>query len=419
MWLRISGKFLIIILIPMIFVGMIPFSFAEGNTEQCKKVYEAEGLSLLERFAVYKICLDLIDEDTIIFPKKVSKLYKVVKDYLEYCDDVYPIFLQVHLTEFHALVKRGATGCAKLYETPSYYETGPDRVAKIYFDLQSILKKHLEETKEQRAKALRDARIDQGQIMYVKDVFEEQEDKVDFLEKQIVEKNKKISENDIIIKDQLNVINSLNGKIKNTALTLDDYTSNIPASVLEECFREIDAKDISIIDKINELQQCSLVDYHIPITVSFETINAISNRAVEFCIDNYDLYLAVGNREFSNAAAFPLATRCLLLYEDPIWNYEGPDRFQVLVDFAKPKVAKLLHDTITSRQQSVYEANIKKGHVNAMVYVFILQEEKITLLEKQLAETNEQITKQEALMLEQLKTIQELFTLTKTNFSHF
>ena len=113
----------------MIFVGMIPFSFAEGITEQCKKVYEAEGLSLLERFAVYKICLDIIDEDTIVFPKKVSRTYKVVTDYLEYCDDVYPIFLQVHLAEFHALVKRGATGCAKLYETPSYYETGPDRVS--------------------------------------------------------------------------------------------------------------------------------------------------------------------------------------------------------------------------------------------------------------------------------------------------
>jgi len=192
----------------MIFVGMIPFSFAEGNTEQCKKVYEAEGLSLLERFAVYKICLDLIDEDTIVFPKKVSQLYKVINDYLENCDDVYPIFLQVHISEFHAMVKT-ATGCVKLYKSQSYHETGPDRVAKIYFDLQSILKKHLEETKEQREKSLRDARIDQGQIMYVKDLFEEQEDKIYFLEKQIIEKNKKISENDIIIKDQLNVTRSL------------------------------------------------------------------------------------------------------------------------------------------------------------------------------------------------------------------
>jgi len=403
----------------MIFVGMIPFSFAEGNTEQCKKVYRAEGLSLLERFAVYRICLDLIDENTIIFPKKVSRTYKVVKDFLEHCDDFYPIFLQVNLNEFHAIAKRGATGCSALYKTESYHESGPDRISKIYFEVQSILKNYLEETKEQRQKELRENRIHQGKIMNVHDIFDEQQDKIYFLEKQIIEKNKKISENDIIIKDQLNVINSLNGKIKNTALTLDDYTSNIPPGVLEECFREIDAKDISTIDKINELQQCSLVDYHIPITVSFETINAISKRAVEFCIDNYDLYLAVGNREFSNAAAFPLATRCLLLYEDPIWDYEGPDRFQVLVDFAKPKVAKLLDDTITSRQQSVYEANIKKGYVNAMVYVYILQEEKITLLEKQLAETNEQITKQEDLMLEQLKTIQELFTLTKTNFSHF
>ena len=255
--------------------------------------------------------------------------------------------------------------------------------------------------------------------MYVKDLFEEQEDKVDFFEKQIVEKNKKISENDIIIKDQLNVINSLNGKIKNTALTLDDYTSNIPVSVLEECFREIDAKDISTIDKINELQQCSLFNYHIPITVRFEVIEAISKRAVEFCINNYNLYLHVGNQEFIDAVEFPLATRCHLLYEDPIWDYEGPDRFQVLVGFVNPKVAKLLDDTIASRQQSVYDANMKKGYVMAMVYVYILQEEKITLLEKQLAETNEQITKQEAVMLEQLKTIQALFTLTKTNFSHF
>jgi len=403
-------------LIPMIFVGMIPFSFAEDNTEQCKKVYRATGLSLLERFAVYRICLDLIDENTIIFPKKVSRTYKVVKDFLEYCDDVYPIFLQVDLNEFHALVKRGATGCAGLYKSQFYHETGPDRVSKIYFDLQSILKKHLEDTKVQREKSLRDARIDQGQIMYVKDLFEEQEDKIYFLEKQIIEKNKKISENDIIIKDQLNVINSLTGKIKNTALNLDSYQFNVPISVLEECFREIDAKDISTIDKINELQQCSLVDYHIPITISFEAIEAISERAVEFCIDHYDLYVAVGKQGFSNAAEFPLATRCLLLYEDPIWDYEGPGRFQVFVDFVKPKVAKLLEDTITMRQQSVYDANMKKGYVMAMVYVYILQEEKITLLEKQLAETNEQITKQEAVMLEQLKTIQKLFILTKTNF---
>jgi len=416
MWLRISGKFLIIILIPMIFVGMIPFSFAEGNTEQCKKVYEAEGLSLLERFAIYKICLDLIDEDTIVFPKKVSRTYKVVKDFLEYCDDFYPIFLQVDLNEFHALVKN-ATGCVGLYKSQFYHESGPDRIAKLYFDLESILKKHLEETKEQRQKSLRDARIDQGQIMYVKDVFEEQEDKVDFLEKQIIEKNKKITDNDIIIKDQLNVINSLTGKIKNTALSLNDYTSNIPESVLEECFRDIEAKDISTLDKINELQQCSLFDFHIPITVSFEAIEAISKRAVEFCINQYDLYLHVGNQEFIDAVEFPMATRCHLLYEDPIWDYEGPDRFQVLVDFVNPKVAKLLDDTIASRQQSVYDANMKKGYVMAMVYVYILQEEKITLLEKQLAETNEQITKQEALMLEQLKTIQELFTLTKTHFS--
>jgi len=403
----------------MIFVGMIPFSFAEDNTEQCKKVYRAEGLSLLERFAVYRICLDLIDENTIIFPKKVSRTYKVVKDFLEHCDDFYPIFLQVNLNEFHAIAKRGATGCVALYKTQSYHESGPDRISKIYFEVQSILKNYLEETKEQRQKELRENRIHQGKIMNVIDIFDEQQDKIYFLEKQIIGKNKKITENDIIIKDQLNVINSLNGKIKNTALTLDDYTSNIPESVLEECFREIDAKEISTIDKINELQQCSLVDYHIPITVSFETINAISERAVEFCVNNYDLYLHVGNLEFLDAVEFPMATRCHLLYEDPIWNYEGPDRFQVLVDFVNPKVAKLLDDTITSRQQSVYEANIKKGHVNAMVYVFILQEEKITLLEKQLAETNEQITKQEALMLEQLKTIQELFTLTKTNFSHF
>ena len=93
-----------------------------------------------------------------------------------------------------------------LYDDPIWNYTGTDRAVALLNHLHDKTLEHLEKTKEERMQGVEDARISQSRIMHIEDLFKEQEEKIKFLENQLIEKDELIAKNDVVIQEQLNVI---------------------------------------------------------------------------------------------------------------------------------------------------------------------------------------------------------------------
>jgi len=106
-----------------------------------------------------------------------------------------------------------------------------------------------------------------------------------------------------------------------------------------------------------------------------------------------------------------------LLYNAPVWSYEGADRSQVMLDVVESKVEEYLNEHKDFRETSVYNAFIGSGRYMIVPQIFEIGEEKIEVLEKQIEEKNEIIAKQSVIILEQVMTIKELYNkITNTDF---
>jgi len=274
---------------------------------------------------------------------------------------------------------------------------------------------HLEKTKEERMQSTEDARISQSRIMHIEDLFKEQKKKIEFLENQLIEKDELIAKNDVVIQEQLNVIEGL--KKKNIVFTSTEVLEAENKAKLQKCLENETLETLTFIEKYKTIQECTKTFNHIPVVIDNSTITTISKKIIEGCTNAYPVFLILSERDFVNAIQHPGVVVCPLLYNAPVWSYEGADRTQVMLEVVESSVQKYLNEHKDFRENSVYNAFIDTGRYQIVPQIFDIGEEKIEVIEKQIEEKNEIIAKQNGIMLEQVMTIKELYIkITNTSF---
>ena len=401
------------VIILTVFATTFQPSFSEENRNECRiRVSIDSSLSPIERFSAMKQCF-LNDESYTVKKKmnleeyraKLLDAYENANKILTFCDQKYPIYLRTPEIQFHALLQfPWSTTCVKAYNSPYWNYTGTDRLVKIVNHIRNQTQQSLEETKEQRLLSVEEARIRQGQVMFLEDLFIKIENKIKNLEQQIEEKNEQISKNESVIAEQQKTIDELSKKIKNTVLISTDI-EKFAKKTLDECLEIVKDKPLTFMEKYLELQECTRVDRHRQIVIDDETLTQVSKKGLAFCTQKYPLFLELSIQDFYDTGTQAAIRACPLLYNDPIWEYEGSDREQVLLDFIKIKLKEFIEEKGGERLKSVYDAHIRQGYLQVLPDIYNKVKQKIASLEAQTAEQNDQIAIQEATIQKQLKEI--------------
>ncbi len=413
------------VIILVVFAATFQISFAEENRHECRiRVSTDPSLSPIKKYSAMKQCY-LNDESYTVEKKmnleeygaKLLDAYEKANKILTFCDQKYPIYLRTPEIQFHALLQfPWSATCVKAYNSPYWNYTGSDRLVKIVNYVRNQTQQSLEETKEQRLLSVEEARIRQGQVMFLEDVFIKIENKIKNLELQIDEKNDQISKNESVIAEQQKTIDELSKKIKNTVL-ISTELEDIAKKTLDECLEIVKDKPLTFMEKYLELQECTHVDNHKLIVIDDKMLKDYSKRILDFCVENYDVFSSLSIYDYHDAIKHPFTRACPYLYEDPIWEYDGADRRQVLLDFIKTKLKEFIDEKGGGvRLKSVYEAHIRQGFLQVLPDVYNNVKRKITSLELQIVEQNEQIEKQKATILKQIKEIEMLTEKIKNTF---
>jgi len=243
--------------------------------------------------------------------------------------------------------------------------------------------------------------------MFLEDVFIKIENKIKNLELEIEEKNDQIAKNESIIQEQQKTIDELSKKIKNTVL-ISTEIEKFAKKTVEECLEMIKGKPLTFKEKYNELQECTQFDRHKQIIIDERMITQYSKKILDFCNEQHDTFSSLSIYDYYDSIKHPFTRACPHLYNDPIWEYEGLDRRQVLLDFITTKLKELIEEKGGERLKSVYDAHIRQGYLQVLPDVYKIVKQKIATLEAQIVEQNDQIAKQEATIQKQLKEIEML-----------
>ncbi len=408
---QITVVVILLTMIPLITsIGITSnFSFAEETRSTCmSKVHNDKSLNFVEKRLGRQDCAKIWKtEPVLVNPEKIFGLSAKI---IQFCEERYPVYLLVSEQQFYSVAHHPfSRTCLLLYNEPIWNYTEPDRPKVLLDFVRDKIEQHLEETKDERQNSIRDARIKHGRVIYLQDLFIQMIERTSYLEKQIQENDEQIAKNESIIQEQNNVIDELNRKIKNIVLTSShSQIGNFTIEEITECIKIANSKPLSFVDKIKDVQQCAPINRIIPIEINDQKITKISQKAIEFCNDSYPLFLELSYSDYLNTVKHPLTRECAWLYQQPIWTYEGPDRAEKMFDFVKEHVKLKLEESSDERIKSVADAHIRQGRLPALVDFFNFHDQRIESLENQLDEQEELIAKQEAIIGEQIKEIQEL-----------
>ena len=144
---------------------------------------------------------------------------------------------------------------------------------------------------------------------------------------------------------------------------------------------------------------------------------------IQSCLQWHPLYQYLPFDDFKIGKRAELVNECIMLYEDPVWNYEGEDRIDKLVQRltelkkdqseinSKPEISPI-QLSIPNNPLVEKEDKLFTGAETA--------EEKIDLLQERVTFLEEQLAKKDEVIKEQIKVIMDLANRVKvTLFEHF
>jgi len=67
--------------------------------------------------------------------------------------------------------------------------------------------------------------------------------------------------------------------------------------------------------------------------------DAFTKNGIEWCEENQQLYQILGNKFFDHHKHSIESRICVSLYNDPLWTYDGPDRYEKLIERSRYYVA--------------------------------------------------------------------------------
>lgn len=134
----------------------------------------------------------------------------------------------------------------------------------------------------------------------------------------------------------------------------------------------------------------------------------VVDQIMGLCEYFYPTHLLLKDLVFYQTVKHPYARPCLLLYDDPIWNYTGPDRNSILLNHLYVQTLEHLEKTKEERIEGVEDARIAKSRIMHIEDLFIKQDNEVKFLENQLEEKDELIKKNDIVIQEQLNVIESL-----------
>jgi hypothetical protein len=174
-----------------------------------------------------------------------------------------------------------------------------------------------------------------------------------------------------------------------------------------DCMRSI-PRDTSLtfVEKNLAIQECQKNKPKPYINETDQYLQA-AEQIIGFCDYFYPTHLITEDLVFFTVVKHPYARPCLLLYDDPIWNYTGTDRTSTLLNHLRDKTLEHLEKTKEERMQGVEDARISQSRIMHIEDLFIKQENEIKFLENQLIEKDELIAKNDIVIQEQLNVIEK------------
>lgn len=166
-------------------------TFAEIYTEELHNECERRAthdtwLNHLLRIKDLQTCNKLQKIDTTLTEKKITKFSKVM---IAFCDEKYKVYQLVGAKKMVNQAGINAPICLDLYTSSIWNSTANDRELQLHNYLMEKTQKSLDESKELRKKIIEESRLNRPIITTLKDLFDDQREKIKYLENQLQEKN--------------------------------------------------------------------------------------------------------------------------------------------------------------------------------------------------------------------------------------
>jgi len=325
--------------------------YSEELHNECPRKVAHDTLSNhIARLADFEKCNKIQKASSLLTSQKITKFSKYI---IGFCDEKYEIYRLVGAKNMYNQAGKLTEECLMLYSAPMWNSTADDRDVQLHNFLVDKIKQALEEAKEIRQKSVEAARLSSLVITNFKNLFNEQKEKIAYLENQLQEKN-----------------------VMPNYFQRDFFNEK-----LEDCIRIIYDKTILLKEKIDALTECSEIETTKPIAINHKKILQYSKNAVQFCEESYESFLILSKQDYYDSIKNPFTRICIILYNEPIWSYNQHDRTQVLEVFAYYKILKNINETSHERKNSVAMANLDAGRLPILVDLYQYQKQKIELLE--------------------------------------
>jgi len=189
------------------------------------------------------------------------------------------------------------------------------------------------------------------------------------------------------------------------AFVIGIFSTNAYSETVEECEERIRADaSLSYAETIVALKECDDVEREY--SPEQADVQDTDRNIIRYCDNNYELYQTLGETEFLKMSTHPFARTCSIIYPDSIWNYDGEDRVEVLINWLNAKIEEELVEDAELRAEIVQEAKVRAD-------TSVQDEDRITDMQERIKFLEDQIGKKDALLMEQLKVISDLASMIK------
>jgi len=217
--------------------------YSEELHNECPRIVkENTHLNQMARLNDLKECNKLQKYDSSSVSQKLTKFSRTT---IEFCDEKYQIYLLVGAKNMRNQAGGLAEQCVQLYLAPMWNSTASDRNVQLHHFIYDKVKQSVEEGKDLRLKDVEEAQLNDPVFFHLKYLFDEQKEKIEYVENQLQEKN-----------------------------IMPDYSKqDFFNEQYEDCLKIIYDKTLLAGEKIYALSKCSNIDTGRLIIFDYKKIN--------------------------------------------------------------------------------------------------------------------------------------------------
>ena len=193
-----------------------------------------------------------------------------------------------------------------------------------------------------------------------------------------------------------------------SAQNVSDEDEKIREEILA-CFAKVDSNDeLTVAEKTVAKRNCEteISNKYYHLNNNHRDLAEIRDRVqvMQKCEDWYPSYQILEVEQWKIQKHTEHVTDCLLIYNDEVWNYDGKDRLVVLADrLLQIKEEQNIRPSVTSINLPSNSSPVEN----------FSQADKIAQLESQVAKLKEEVSKKEAVIMEQMKVISDLANMVR------